>query len=414
MATEHGDARLSADKFGEVEVRGTWIATVGNIHWPSRAGLSDETQRAEAIAILDQAKSIGMNLIVFQVRPTGDAFYRSNYFPWSKYIRGAQGVAPGYDPLEFWTTEAHRRGMAIHAWVNPYRISTNGAVQDATGEWKADLTGFCDGHPALKHPDWVVPYADGRLYFDPGIPAVRKYVTDAAMEIVQRYEVDGIHFDDYFYPYPKNDAEGRRIEFDDSKSFAKYGKKFDSIHDWRRENVNTLLRELHRRIRKANTSRREVVFGVSPFAIWRNRGCDPRGSETTGLQSCDAIYADSLTWVENAYVDYIAPQIYWTFETKAAPYDQVATWWVALCERHPDVTLVIGMGAHRIGTGDDDSPWRTSDQFTRQLDYNASHSNVIRGQILFGWPQFSQNPLGCLDEMRRRWTPSSSNGNRHP
>ncbi|MDD3469017.1 MAG: family 10 glycosylhydrolase [Thermoguttaceae bacterium] len=400
------NAGETSTRFAETEVRGAWVATVSNINWPSKPGLSDAEQQAEAVQILEQAQTMGLNLVVFQVRPAGDAFYPSKFFPWSKYLTGVQGQkAPGYDPLRFWIEQSHRRGIALHAWINPYRISTGGAVKDsATGEWKADLSGFCEGHPALKHPDWVVPYADGKMYFDPGNPAARKYILDAAMEIVKNYDVDGIHMDDYFYPYPKNDANGKRIEFGDAKTFAKYGKKFDSIHDWRQDNVSVLLRELHKKIQRASTAEHEIVFGVSPFAIWRNRSGDPRGSETSGLASCDAIYADSLTWVENGYIDYITPQVYWAFETKAAPYDKVADWWIALCRKHPQVKLVIGMGAHRIGTGGEDDPWQMPDQFSRQLEYNQQHQDVVRGQILFGWTQFSKNPLGCVDTMKKMWT----------
>ena len=415
-----GDTAFLHAKFGATEVRGTWIATVTNLDWPSRPGLSDAQQQAEAVGILDAAQEMGIHLVVFQVRPTGDAFYASDFFPWSKYLTGVQGTAPEYDPLQFWIDESHRRGIMLHAWINPYRISMTGAFRDTeTGEWKADLSVFCDDHPARKHSEWVVPYADGKLYFNPGIPAVRQYIIDAAMEIVERYDVDGIHFDDYFYPYPKNDEAGKRIEFGDAAVFAKYGSPSGSIHDWRRENVNELLHELHERIRafggddgdkdKTDTDRnhgdvhrRRVVFGVSPFAIWRNHGSDPRGSETNGLASCDAIYADSLAWVERGYVDYIVPQIYWAFETKAAPYEKVADWWVTLCRRYPSVVLIIGMGAHRIGSGEADDPWRDPTQFVRQLDYNAAHADVIRGRILFGWKQFSKNPLGCVDELKRR------------
>lgn len=387
----------------EGAVNAAWIASVTNLNWPSKSGLSSERQQAEAIAILDRAKELGLNMIVFQARPCGDSFYKSEYFPFSQYLTGTQGKDPGYDPLAFWVEESHKRGMAIHAWINPYRLSTNG------GGEKADLAIFAADHPAHEHPDWVVPYADGKIYFDPGNPDCRKYVVDAALEIVRKYDVDGIHMDDYFYPYPKSgsDLEGksRIVPFGDAGSFAKYGPDFVrknglesesesvQIGHWRRNNVNLMVKEIHDGIKGIRPG---VRFGISPFGIWRNKSTDPTGSDTRGLQSYDAIYADSKHWIENGDIDYIVPQLYWHIGFAVADYEKLSKWWSDLLEKHPEVDLYIGTAAHRIGS-QPGTPWAEgADEIGRQLEMNARNP-VIHGQFYFGWPTIASNKNGVAD-----------------
>lgn len=389
----------------EGEMNAAWVASVSNINWPSKTGLSVESQKAEAIAILDKAKSLGMNMIVLQVRPCGDAFYKSSYYPWSQYLSGTQGNDPGYDPLEFWIEESHKRGMAIHAWINPYRLSTKG------GGEKADLSLFSDDHPAKKHPDWVVPYADGKIYFNPGIPECREHVVDAALEIVRKYDIDGLHMDDYFYPYPQTttNPDGTRSPavFDDSAQFEKYGKDFvrkskledktetEQLEHWRRNNVNLMVKDIHDGIRESGTEKR-VRFGISPFGIWRNKRTDPSGSDTRGLQSYDAIYADSKHWIENGYVDYIVPQLYWHIGFEVADYKELSRWWSELAKANPGVDLYIGMAAHRVG-GHAGTPWAEgSSELGRQLEMNANNP-AIKGQFYFGWPMIASNKTGVAD-----------------
>lgn len=379
------------------EVNAVWIATVSNLNWPSKPGLTPQQQQAEATAILDRARSLGMNMIVFQVRPTGDAFYRSEFFPWSHCLSGVQGKDPGYDPLEFWIVQSHRRGMALHAWINPYRLSTRG------GGDKADLNPFVENHPARKHPDWVVPYADGKLYFNPGIPACRDFVVQAALEIVKKYDVDGIHMDDYFYPYPQKDAV-----FDDAKAFSSFAGEFvrsqglagktpkEQLDRWRRHNVNLMIRDIHRGIEKIKP---DVLFGVSPFGIWRNRATDPTGSDTKGLQSYDAIYADTKFWIENGIVDYIVPQLYWPIGFDVADYAKLADWWSRLAEQNPRVQLYIGLAVHRVG-GAEGTAWQGSEEIVRQVRLNRSHP-AIKGQFYFGWPSLAQNKAGVADNIQK-------------
>lgn len=379
------------------EVNALWVATVSNIHWPSKSGLSAERQKEEAIHILDRSQALGFNVVVLQVRPCGDAFYPSRYFPWSKYLSGTQGKNPGYDPLAFWVDEAHKRGIALHAWINPYRLSTAG------GGDNPDFKQFSDAHPVHKHRDWAVSYADGKIYFNPGIPECRKYVVAAALEIVRNYDVDGIHMDDYFYPYPQKDAH-----FDDAEAFRKYAGKFvreavleekspkEQLDHWRRDNVNRMIREIHE---GKNRIRRSVLFGVSPFGIWRNRSKDPSGSETRGLQSYDAIYADSKYWVENAIIDYIVPQLYWPIGFEVADYAKLLDWWGQLAARNPKVKLCIGLAVHRVG-GEAGTPWAGSDEIVRQIQMNRSRPEVA-GQFYFGWPQINANREDVAEKIRR-------------
>ena len=226
------DTSINSNTSTKSDFRGLWVATVVNIDYPSKPTTDSEILKNEAIKILDSAKATGFNAIFLQVRPTADAFYKSKYFPWSKYLTGNQGLMPdnNFDPLEFWITEAHNRGIEFHAWINPYRIT-----KKTSNEPKYDFTSLDPTNPAVLNPDWVVKYTDGNLYFNPGIPEVRKLIVDSVLEIIENYNVDGIHFDDYFYP---------GTDFDDKATYEKYNTMNTSIDDWRRENVNTLISDL--------------------------------------------------------------------------------------------------------------------------------------------------------------------------
>ena len=248
------------------EFRGVWVATVTNIDWPSRPGLSVDEQKQELIGLLDQHKRNGMNAIMLQVRPAADAFYRKSREPWSQWLMGKQGVAPspGYDPLEFAITEAHSRGMELHAWFNPYRASMSAN------------TVFSEDHMTKKRPDMFFTYG-GKKQFDPGLPEVREYIVQVILDVVKGYDVDGIHFDDYFYPYP---IAGQRIN--DGATFSKYPNGFTNLNDWRRNNVDLLIKQLDDSI---HHYKKYVKFGISPFGIWKNSKEDPQGSETHGLSN---------------------------------------------------------------------------------------------------------------------------------
>ncbi|QBR75163.1 glycoside hydrolase family 10 protein [Microbacterium sediminis] len=312
------------------ELRAMWIATVVNIDWPSRTGLPAETLQAELRHWLDLAVEMNLNAVFFQVRPTADAFFESPLEPWSKYLTGTQGRHPGFDPLAFAVAEAHARNLELHAWYNPYRVSmdTNAAA-------------LVPEHPARVHPEWVWAYG-GKLYFDPGIPAAREHIYAAILHSVANYDLDGVHFDDYFYPYP---VAGQTIP--DAHTFAEHGAGSADIAAWRRDNVDTFVREISQRIKQTKPW---VKFGISPFGIWRNKATDPRGSETSGSQSYDAQYADTRKWVLEGWLDYINPQIYWQFGLAVADYLKLAPWWAEVAAQS-GTQLYIGEATYKVTSG---------------------------------------------------------------
>lgn len=338
-------------------MRGVWIASVANTDWPSRQGLSAEQQRSEYRAMLDRAVANRMNAVFVQVRPTADAFWPSPLEPWSHWLTGQQGRDPGYDPMRFLVDEAHQRGLEFHAWFNPYRVSMTD-----------DPNSLVPTHPARIHPEWTFSYG-GKLYYDPGVPQVRRFVTDAIMDAVSRYDVDGVHLDDYFYPYP---VDGQRIP--DERTFAAHGKGFDNIDDWRRDNVNDLISGLDERV---HAVRPRAEFGVSPFGIWRNASSDPAGSDTNGMESYSSIFADTRRWVREGWVDYVAPQVYWQFGHPAADYGKVVPWWSRTVEG-TDVKLYIGQAAYKVGQPN----WTDPAELTNHLAFNAGQPNV-EGDLYF-------------------------------
>lgn len=363
------------------QVRGEWIASVVNIDWPSRPGLSAAQQRAELVGWYDEAVERGLNTVVLQVRPTADTFWPSELEPWSRYLTGTPGGDPGYDPLAFAVDAAHERGLELHAWFNPYRVAmdTNRAALPA-------------GSPAAEHPEWVREYG-GKLYYDPGVPQVRELTTDVILEVVRRYDVDGIHFDDYFYPYP---VAGQ--EFPDDATFAAHGAGFpdtpEGRADWRRHNTDLLIAGLDRRIHAIAP---HVLFGVSPFAVWRNRATDPAGSATTaGAETYDDLYADTRRWVREEWVDYIAPQVYWNIGFAAADYAALVPWWADVV-RGTDVQLHIGQATYKQGVEPAQSPaWLDPREMSRHLSFNQDHPEVV-GDLYFSAKDVRANRLGHMD-----------------
>lgn len=285
------------------EFRGAWLHTVYQGQYKKQTTAQNQAYLRN---LLDSLQLTGVNAVIFQVRPQADAFYDSKLEPWSRFLTddGAK-PKPYWDPLQFMVEECHKRGMELHAWLNPYRVTTNA---------KQTLP---KGHIYHKHPERFVRY-DGKLYFNPGLPENREFIGKVVEDIVSRYDIDAIHFDDYFYPYP---AKGK--DFDDAAAFAKYGKGM-ARDDWRRHNVDLLIEELNTRIKKLKPW---VRFGISPFGIWRNKTSDPRGSDTNGLQNYDALYADVLLWEEKGWIDYLLPQLYWELDHKAASSRILADWW---------------------------------------------------------------------------------------
>lgn len=337
------------------EMRGVWVSSVYNLDYPSSPTTDPDKLKAEADEILDNCVKWGLNAVFLQVRPSGDALYKSDLFPWSKYLTGSVGTAPqdGFDPLEYWVEAAHKRGLELHAWINPYRIT-----RSKDTEWNS----LPSTHPAKMNPDWVVKYSDGNYYFDPGIPEVRDLVTRGAVEIVQNYDVDGLHMDDYFYP---------GTDFNDAATYQKYGSSFSNIADFRRDSVNQLVAQLDTAVHNIDP---DIQFGISPSGIWANKSTDPRGSNSSGSEHYVSSYADSLYWIENGLVDYIIPQIYWEIGHKLADFVTLADWWNDAVAGS-DVHLYIGMGAYRCA----DNPtgvWTTTDPLFDSLAYLENKDNV--------------------------------------
>lgn len=337
------------------EMRGVWVSSVYNLDYPSSPTTDPDKLKAEADEILDNCVKWGLNAVFLQVRPSGDALYKSDLFPWSKYLTGSIGTAPqdGFDPLEYWVEAAHKRGLELHAWINPYRIT-----RGKDTEWNQ----LPSTHPAKMNPDWVVKYSDGNYYFNPGIPEVRDLVTRGAVEIVQNYDVDGLHMDDYFYP---------GTDFNDAATYQKYGSSFSNIADFRRDSVNQLVAQLDTAVHNIDP---DIQFGISPSGIWANKSTDPRGSNTNGSEHYVSSYADSLYWIENGLVDYIIPQIYWEIGHKLADFATLADWWNDAVAGS-DVHLYIGMGAYRCA----DNPtgvWTTTDPLFDSLAYLENKNNV--------------------------------------
>lgn len=337
------------------EMRGVWVSSVYNLDYPSSPTTDPDKLKAEADEILDNCVKWGLNAVFLQVRPSGDALYKSDLFPWSKYLTGSVGTAPqgGFDPLGYWVEAAHKRGLELHAWINPYRIT-----RSKDTEWNA----LPSTHPAKMNPDWVVKYSDGNYYFNPGIPEVRDLVTRGAVEIVQNYDVDGLHMDDYFYP---------GTDFNDAATYQKYGSSFSNIADFRRDSVNQLVAQLDTAVHNIDP---DIQFGISPSGIWANKSTDPRGSNSSGSEHYVSSYADSLYWIENGLVDYIIPQIYWEIGHKLADFATLADWWNDAVAGS-DVHLYIGMGAYRCA----DNPtgvWTTTDPLFDSLAYLENKDNV--------------------------------------
>jgi uncharacterized lipoprotein YddW (UPF0748 family) len=358
------------------QLRGMWIATVSNIDWPSRPGLDEEKVKAEYRGWLDLAQQRGHNAVFVQVRPSGDAFWPSSYAPWSGWLTGRKdGLGPGWDPMEFLVSEAHARNLEFHAWFNPYKASQSGNP--------ADLP---PNHPLRVHPEWSATFPKGgkgsRLYYNPGIPEARKFVEDSMLEAVARYDVDGVHFDDFFYPYP---VKGQ--DFPDDATFKQYGAGFATKADWRRDNVNKLVAEMNQRVKEVKPW---VKFGISPFGIWRNRTTDSLGSPTRGLQSFDAIYADTRLWVKEEWLDYIVPQLYWHIGFDIADYAKLLPWWSDVV-KDTRVQLYIGQADYRVGQK---GAWSDPAELDRQLALNSKYP--VSGSIHFSARQVRADRLGAV------------------
>ncbi|MCI0384259.1 glycoside hydrolase family 10 protein [Streptomyces sp. CNQ085] len=359
-------------------LRGVWVATVANIDWPARPGLAAAEQRRQLLAHLDTAVERRLNTVFFQVRPTADALWPSPYEPWAQYLTGTQGEDPGWDPLGFAVCEAHRRGLELHAWFNPYRVANH-----------TDPARLADSHPARHHPEWVVAYG-GKLYYNPGLPEVRAFVQDAMFDAVERYDIDGMHWDDYFYPYP---VAGE--VFDDDAAYERYGAAFADRADWRRDNIDRLVREAALRLRRTKP---RVRFGISPFAVWRNAGTDPEGSDTrAGVETYDDLYADTRKWVRERWIDCIVPQVYWDIGFAAADYAKLVPWWADVV-RGTGVELHIGEALYKAGDPAQGPAWHDPAELSRHLTFCGRHPEV-RGNAYFSARHVAADPIGAMSRV---------------
>ena len=319
-------AALAVARGAEREFRGAWVATVYNLDWPSKPGLSAATQQTELRALLDRAAELKLNAILLQVRPASDALYFSKQEPWSEFLSGKAGVSPGYDPLEFAVAEAHARGLELHAWVNPFRAALNANASLPTN------------HVAKNHPEWVRRFGK-QLWIDPGEPAARAYVIGVITDITRRYAVDGVHLDDYFYPYPLKPGDA---SFPDDSTWQRYGSKSGlSRADWRRENINDFVRSTYRAVKAARPGAR---FGISPFGIWRP-GVPP--TTDAQLDAYGQLFADSRKWLAEGWVDYLAPQLYWSIAPAKQSFPVLLDWWRAQSRGRP---VWPGIATERIGS----------------------------------------------------------------
>jgi len=357
------------------ELRAAWVATVTNLDWPSSNGLSTAQQKQELITLFDEMILDGVNTIIFQIRTECDAFYNSSFDPWSYWLTGAQGTPPSpyYDPLEFAIEEAHKRGMELHAWFNPYRADRQ---VTGTGSYVKALN-----HVTNLHPDWVIQISNFK-FLDPGLPMVRDYVTSVIYDIVSRYDVDGIHADDYFYPYPPN-----QITNQDAATFAAYPRGFTNLGDWRRDNVNVLIAQVNDTIQSIKPW---VKFGMSPFGIWKN-GVPPG---ITGLDAYSTIYCDAIAWLQNRSIDYLTPQLYWPFGG-GQDYAKLQPWWadsVFANQRH----FYPGHALYRV---DPSSGNWAANEIPRQIRFDRANPKV-QGGVFFRAKSFVSNFKGVTDSLR--------------
>ncbi len=371
---------LKAAKYPKREMRAVWVATVANIDWPSSANLTTALQKKEFIGLLDLCKAYNMNTVVFQIRPAADAFYASKYEPWSQWLTGKQGKTPDpyYDPLEFASVECRKRGLDLHVWINPYR-----AVSDV------NLNRTAPDHITNVHPEWFITYGKTK-FFDPALPQTRDFVVKVVSDIVRRYDIDAIHMDDYFYPY-----RIAGVEFPDNESFKTYGQGYavNQRDDWRRSNVDLIIKQLHDSIKAIKPW---VAFGISPFGVWRNIALDPAGSKTkAGQTNYDDLFADVLKWQQEQWIDYVTPQVYWEIGKEVADYKIIADWW---SRNSYGAQLYIGQAFYKIDPQAKEKSWQSSDEIIRQIKLNRKYRG-ISGSMFYSAKFLRKNPMNLQEKL---------------
>lgn len=360
------------------EFRGAWICTLANLDWPTKAAVNSEIQKTEFRRIIDNLSAAGMNAVFVQVRPAGDAFYPSALVPWSQYLSGRQGQPPSpyFDPLAFMVDECHDRNIEFHAWFNPFRALSH-----------IQYSSIAPNNPINYHPEWFFNYGISK-YFDPGIPEARHYLVRVIMEVVRNYDIDGIHLDDYFYPYP---ISGQPIP--DSRSFRLYGHGYTDIKAWRRHNVDAFVEELADSIFLNNPS---VKFGISPFGVWRNDDEDLRGSGTVrALSAYDELYADTRKWLKYGWVDYMVPQLYWKIGSDRAAFDVLLEWWD---KQSSDRHIYIGHAIYLLQS-EPRPTWAKASEFVDQVELCRSQDQIC-GSAWFRCKSIMENAGGITNSMK--------------
>jgi uncharacterized lipoprotein YddW (UPF0748 family) len=367
------------------EFRGLWVATVNNIDWPSKPGLSTREQKEELIALLDRAAALRLNAVIFQVRSSCDALYDSKIEPWSEYLTGRMGQAPSpfYDPLALAIAEAHKRGLELHAWFNPYRVRSRDLNMPAA-----------PGHVSLRHPELVRAYGK-YLWLDPTEEGTRNYSLSVIMDVVRRYDIDGVHFDDYFYPYPEKQnkaGQSNDVEFPDDASWWRYQAKGGKLSrgDWRRDNVNQFVEAVYGSVKKEKPW---VKFGISPFGIWRP-GNPP---QITGFDAYDKLYCDARKWLAEGWLDYIAPQLYWPIGQKAQSFPVLLQWWNAQNPRHRNVWPGMRVGGWKDVSDD-------AEEVGREIGLTRKQDGAP-GVILWHAKPLMRDDAGVAQALQKRVYP---------
>ena len=377
-----------------IAFRGAWIATVANIDWPSPEAVGNtEKQQSEMIWILDSLESLGINAIIFQVRPTSDALYYSELEPVAHWLTGTQGAwgeQTPWDPLEWTIDEAHARNMEVHVWLNPYRVNL------AT----TDTSILAPNHLMRRHPEWFWCY-NKQWYFDPGLDETREWICTIVQDIVERYDIQAIHMDDYFYPYP---VGGKALP--DEPTFARFPRGYEDIKEWRRNNVDMAIQDISATIRACRPG---VQFGISPFGVWRNADVDSTGSATkAGITNYDDLYANIRLWIQAGWIDYVLPQLYWEIGKKVADYEVLAHWWANEIQRarelNPSNTcrLYIGMAPYRLENASPKgktNAWNTGNEIGRQMHLNRTIPE-ISGECFYSTRPLLRNPRGVCDSIK--------------
>lgn len=372
----------------EREFRGFWVATVVNIDWPKNGNDAIEKQKTDYIRILDFYQNLNFNAAIVQIRTAGDAFYDSDYAPWSRFLTGKEGSTPNPSAdaqdsqasiLKWMIDETHNRGMEFHAWLNPYR---------ATFDLKTDI--LSPTHDFNLHPEWMLKYGK-KNYYNPGLPEVRQRMISVIDEIVTNFDVDAIHFDDYFYPYTIKDEV-----FKDSLTYAYHRLPKQSLDDWRRSNMDSLIKNSYKTIKALKPW---VQFGVSPFGVWKNKATDPKGSDTkAGQTTYDNLYADPLLWMEKGWLDYVVPQIYWSMDLPVASHRKIVDWWA---KNTTETNLYIGNGPYKIRNNSDPA-WDNKKELAKQLRLSRK-TEKVQGNVFFSAKSLMQKNEDVVEHLKLRY-----------